>query len=398
MTEVTLAMVALGGYANFYLERLFAKMQDHDVKLIAGIDPNPVGCQYLDEFKARDIPIYSDLDTFYSHDTADLVVIAAPIHLHRPFTVNALAHGSNVLVEKPVAATIQDALAMREAERNAPGFVAVGYQWSYAKAMLALKADIMAGVLGKARRLRTMVFWPRGESYYQRNNWAARIRNDRGDWILDSPVNNAMAHYLHNCFFVLGDKRETSARPASLQAELYRAKDIENYDTAALRVMTVDGVEILFYVSHSVPVNYSPMFSYEFDNATVTFGDEQETIIATFKDGSTRDYGDPFAGQDIKIWECADAVRDGNLPACGIMTAASHTLCVNGAQDSAEIVTIPESVIRQTDDLSWVEGLEDLLRQSCEAGKLPAEIGGYDWLQAGKLINLQEYGHYPGGK
>ena len=46
-------------------------------------------------------------------------------------------------------------------------------------------------------------------------------------------------------FFILGSGNSSDAYPAAVQAELYRARDIENYDTAALRCWTQGGVEIL---------------------------------------------------------------------------------------------------------------------------------------------------------
>jgi len=100
MRDVTVAMVALGGYGNSYLRHLFAEDAPEGFRLVAGIDPNPVGCHFLDRFEAEGIPIYPDLDAFYAASTADLVIIAAPIHYHAPFTQTALAHGSNVLCEK----------------------------------------------------------------------------------------------------------------------------------------------------------------------------------------------------------------------------------------------------------------------------------------------------------
>ncbi len=45
------------------------------------------------------------------------------------------------------------------------------------------------------------------------------MRDGKGHWILDSPANNAMAHDLHNMFYILGLTRETSARPARLIRE-----------------------------------------------------------------------------------------------------------------------------------------------------------------------------------
>lgn len=400
MQTVTIAMVALGGYGNFYLARLFAAREAYDFELVAGVDPNPVGCRYLAQFESEGIPIYPDLDAFYAASTADLVIIAAPIQYHRPFTLNALAHGSNVLCEKPVAATIQDALAMAEAEAASDGFVGIGYQWSFAEAIQNLKQDIMAGELGKALRLRTKVLWPRPKSYYARNNWAGLIKSGDGRWVLDSPANNATAHYLHNCFYVLGETRETSARPVDVQAELYRANAIENYDTAAIRCHTASGAEILFYTAHPLPEEIGPTLIYEFERAVVDFDGRDGRLVAHFSDGRTKDYGNPFADDANKLWEAVEAVRTGAPLACGIEAASSHTRCVNVAQESMPRITdFPQDLIRHReqdeDVLVWVEGLQETLETCYDEGVMPSE-SGVGWARSGQRRDLSSgYDEFP---
>ncbi len=105
----------------------------------------------------------------------------------------------------------------------------------------------MEGVFGRAVRLKTITLWPRTHSHYARSRWAGRIKDDHGSWVLDSPVNNATAHYLHNMLYLLGKTTNSSARPASVEAELYRANNIENYDTGALRIKTEEGAEIFSF-------------------------------------------------------------------------------------------------------------------------------------------------------
>jgi len=404
MKDVTVAMVALGGYGNTYLARLFGNGEHGGFRLVAGIDPDPKGCRYLDAFKELEIPIYADLDHFYAESAAsagaDLVVIAAPISLHLPFTRTALAHGSNVLCEKPVTATIQDALQMAAAEAAAGGFVGIGYQWSFSDTIQALKADIVAGVLGKPLRFRTKVLWPRPHSYYHRNNWAAKLKTANGSWVLDSPVNNATAHYLHNCFYVLGETRETSARPVDVQAELYRANDIENYDTAAVRCHTEDGVEILFYAAHPVNENIGPVLSYEFENAVVEYEARDTPMVARFKDGRVKDYGSPFANEGKKLWDAIEASRTGAPLACSISAAMSHTLAVNGAQESVEsIVDFPHDLSRRYDqngdELLYVEGLVGMLGRCYDQGVMPSELGDVPWAKIGRVVDLRDYRHYP---
>jgi hypothetical protein len=224
--------------------------------------------------------------------------------------------------------------------------------------------------------------------------------------VLDSPVNNATAHYLHNCFYVLGPTRETSARPVDVQAELYRANDIENYDTAALRCRTDNDVELLFFTAHPVDENIGPELIYEFEDAVVRYsatggaGERAGRLTAQFTDGRIKDYGNPFADDATKLWDAIDAVRTGAPMACGVEAATSHTLAVNGAQESMpEIADFPEHLVVRRDDggdvLAYVEGLVETLAHCYDAGCLPSEMSTVPWARAGEIVDLTDYEHFP---
>ena len=290
---------------------------------------------------------------------------------------------------------------MMLAEAQTPGFVAIGYQWSFSEAIQNFKQDILSGVLGQPLRLKSRIYWPRPLSYYRRNRWAARIALDDGSWVLDSPANNATAHYLHNMLYVLGATRESSTRPARIQAELYRVNRIENYDTAAMRCFTDEGVEILFYTTHATLSTINPIFEFAFDNATVTYmANSDEGIQARFKDGRSKDYGDPFANNFGKLWQCVDAVRTGAPPSCGIEAASMQTLCINGAQESpTEIIDFPADAVRTVCDgdfqLTYADGLEEVLTMCYDTNRLPSEIDGVKWARSARWVDLHDYRQFP---
>lgn len=397
-STVRLALAGISGYGSSYLRHLLPDAQAHDVQLVGVIDPYADRSDFLEEIQQRQIPVYDNLEAFFADNHADLMALATPIHLHADQTIQCLERGVSVLCEKPLCVTIQDARRMAEAEAQHPGFVAIGYQWSFSKAIQNLKRDIIAGDFGKPILLKSRIYWPRTPLYYQRNNWAARIQSDDGTWILDSPANNATAHYIHNMFYILGDTRETSTPVNRVQAELYRANDIENYDTIAMRAFTQDEVEILFYASHATQNNINPIFDYHFENATVTFAtDGSSEIEAHFKDGSHRNYGNPFENGMDKIWQCADGVRTGDKPACGIAASTSQTLCINGAQESPDsIVDFPaESVHIDKTGLNYVEGLEEHLTTCYEDNRLPSEMENIPWAKAAHMLDLAGYEHFP---
>lgn len=402
MSTVNMALIGAGGFGQFYLRSLSERGQAEGVTLVGVVDPTIAESDLATALTAAGIPIYANVEALFRSEKVDLTAIAAPIHYHRYYAVEALAHGSHVLCEKPLCATVQEAAEMAEAQAAAQRFLAVGYQWSYSAAIQSLKRDILAGVLGKPIRCKSIVLWPRTASYYGRNNWAGRMRSIDGRWVLDSPVSNATAHYLHNLFFLLGATQQRSAELAEIQAELYRANPIPNCDTAALRIMTREGVEVLYYTSHAIPENSGPIFSLEFEEATVTYQTDSGgqsmhgPIVARSKSGTEKVYGDPFADQAEKIWQCADAVRNGTSVACDIHATLPHVFAVNGMHESMPTVqTLPKERYRQDGELTWVEGLQETLQRCYAQNVLPSECGDVPWSRAGRLIDLTEYDSFP---
>lgn len=398
---VTVALVGIAGYGIHYVNTILDEGEDKNIKCVAAVARRPERCERLEELKALGPEFYHDLDEFYARSAADLVIISSPIQLHCPFTCQALDHGSNVLCEKPVSATIQEAEEMLAKERSCEQFVSIGYQWGFANAVHALKKDIMAGALGAPRRMKCIVSWPRNARYYARNDWAGALKRDDGSWILDSPANNATAHYLFNMLYVLGETRETAAQPVEVQAELYRANPIQNFDTCALRCRTDHDVEVLFFTSHAVPSAFGPLFSYEFEEATVLFeSGVNNRIMARFPDGTTRDYGNPNGDQTNKTWQSVQSVRTGEPVTCGIEASMQQTLCLNGAQESMpEIVQIPDE-LRDVDGegeeaQTSIRGVQAAFIQCYNEALLPSEHGGIPWAQAGRKVDLRGYDRFP---
>lgn len=395
MNSVNIVLVGIGGYGAGYVRALLNGGGRHPYKLAGAVDPYPGNSPVAGELAERNIPIYHSLDKFYASAHADLAVISSPIQFHCEQTCLALSHGSHVLLEKPLCASVEDADRMIRARDQAGKFVAVGYQWSFSNGIQALKRDIAGGRFGKPKRLSTLVLWPRSDRYYARG-WAGKQRDSEGNLILDSVANNATAHYIHNMFYVLGRNVDESARPARITAELYRANRIENYDTAAMKVYTEDGVELSYYGSHAVKDSVGPLFCYEFDNADVVFDGSvpEGAIVARFHNGEKIAYENPDLNNNAKLWAAIAAAHGEGSVVCGLEAALSHTRCIAGMQQSMpEIGQFPEEIVRRGAILSngevgnYTEDLGNQLKQCYEQGTLPAEAG-FAWAKAGREIRL----------
>jgi predicted dehydrogenase len=376
----SVALVGIGGYGNSYVKELLDRSTAGTIKFAGAIDPSPGGCERLSEIRDRGIPLYDSLENFSRREKADLVILATPIHLHCKQACLAMDTGSHVLTEKPVGSHPDQVELMIEARDRNRRQLAVGYQWSFSPAIQQLKRDIMSGRFGKPKCLRARVYWPRDEKYYRRAAWAGRVRDIDGHPILDSPANNGCAHQLHNMFYVLGSAINRSDWPVSVTAELYRANKIENYDTIVMRSRSEQGASIFFIASHATEQRRDPVFRYEFEHATVHYGQFDDCIVAEPRHGARINYGSPaFADLSRKLSDVLKSIQDNQPVICGAEAAGAQTACVYAAQQSTPtIVDFPRDLIAVEgapgERRVFVKNLDKVLDKCYEQIRLPSEV------------------------
>lgn len=90
----------------------------------------------------------------------DGVVIAAPTHLHPDLLRAAVQAGLPTLCEKPVAAKLEDAIAVYHDIRDAGVEVQVGFNRRYDAGFVAARAEVSSGKLGKIHTVRSTTMDP----------------------------------------------------------------------------------------------------------------------------------------------------------------------------------------------------------------------------------------------
>jgi len=399
---VSIVMVGIGGYGYYYTQVLIKEYYRGLIDIKAAVDPFPENSSHSQWFLKQSIPVYSTLDQVYArHNPIDLIVISSPIHFHIPQSCLALRQGSHVLCDKPLSPTVQDADSLIKIKNDKDLHVLLGYQWSYSSSIQQLKKDIQKGIFGKPLRMKSICLWPRGFEYYSRNDWAGKIKDPDGTWILDSPANNAMAHFLHNLLYLLGDKANTSVVPDTVEAETYRAYPIQNYDTVAARILVNHETELLFYASHSVQKSLGPFFQLEFEQATISYGETSKNILCEGNNGRNKNYGNPDSeNQFKKFYDSIKVIKNLKTVLCGPEAAYPHTLAVNGIQESvSDISSFPSSFINHNhpDESLWVKDLGKVLYKCYLNSCLPSEKN-IDWAVKGKPVFMKDYKFFPGGQ
>ncbi len=369
MNKPKIMLAGIGGFGVLYLNRLIELYDKNEVDVVGLVEPYPEHCVKLKEIEERKWKIYKNLDDFYNKEKCDLACISTPTHFHTKMIIKALENGSNVLCEKPLTGDVRDIDKIIEARNKYRKFVMIGYQWSYSNAILSMKKDVLSGLYGTPKFLKTIVLWPRDKLYFKRGTgWAGKIKGSNGELILDSVASNATAHYLHNIFFTLGKSIEQSADFEKVEAKLYRANDIENFDTAIIKCEFNNGhTNSLFIASHATEKAINPTFEYRFSNGVISFSEDQgNEIIGKLNNGVICNYGNPFENEMLKLDYAINNLNT-NEPfvVCGIETASVHTKCIAECS-KIEISTFSDDLLKNDNNRIYVNGLyEKLLKTYC---------------------------------
>lgn len=370
----SVALIGVTGYGKVHLDILLSNHEAGLWKFAAAtiINPDEAG-EIIAQLEALGTRIYRDYRAMLDAESGlALVCIPTAIHWHTPMTLDALASGANVLVEKPLAGSVSEVEEILAAREKSGHFVAVGFQDLYLRQTWQLKDWILNGKIGRVKRLKGIASWPRPLAYYQRNGWAGKLHvNERP--VFDSPLNNALAHYVNLLIFLGGPDRESSAKVELLEANLYRAQPIETFDTASLVGRTADGADFFFHATHSSDEAVNPILRVEGESGTLEWsldggvrletpdGEVEQVAEAGFQQNSRRMLGDALV----------DMLAGGTPDYCSVEIALEHVKFIAGMHSRFEPVAIPEERRELTPANQWViPGVLPKLREAFDTNTL----------------------------
>lgn len=396
----------LGGYA-WNIAQLLGRVAQTSggkvVQLVGVSEPAPDRFpRQAAELESRGIKIYTDFDLMLAREKADAVWLPLPIHLHRSFCERALAKGLHVVTEKPAAGCIQDVDAMMDAERKAGKHVLIGFQDIYAAHTLPAKKMLLDGEIGTLEHVSVYASWPRDLNYYARNNWAGTLQVD-GVWVLDSPLQNAISHYLNLAMFLIGPKLESSAVPTELDVELYRANEIQNYDTCAMRIRFEGAPPILVVLTHAAQQNQEAVVDIHGSKGSLRV----DATGCTFRGSSSASIPldpDRHSSMVNTIARYLNGEIDAQTSAvANLAMARLHTIIVNGASEATVVKTVDPKFIHEAHfDRGGVcltiKGIEQVMRRCVENRALPSELGDVPWAVPAGHRDVRDYREFNGPK
>lgn len=135
---------------------------------VTGIVAYDVSAQRLREVRdEHGVPGDTCLESILNDPEVKLAFVTAANIAHRELTIRALEAGKAVMCEKPIANTLEDALAMVETAERLQGWLQIGFELRYAKLYTKVKEWVDAGLLGQVVSTHCLY----GSSAYERSAW-----------------------------------------------------------------------------------------------------------------------------------------------------------------------------------------------------------------------------------
>ncbi|MBS1637261.1 MAG: Gfo/Idh/MocA family oxidoreductase [Bacteroidetes bacterium] len=179
MSPVKKVKFAIAGCGSIGKRHLAVLDAEPNAEIIAICDIDEQKCKEQSALYGN-IPYYTSYEKLISETKPDIINIVTPHALHAPMTIQACNKGFNVLVEKPMALTVADCMAMNAAADHNGVKLWVVKQNRYNVPVRLTKDAIQKGMLGKIFMVKCDVLWNRYQGYYDDSPWRGKLKEEGG--------------------------------------------------------------------------------------------------------------------------------------------------------------------------------------------------------------------------
>lgn len=290
---LSIGIIGTGNISRAHLHAYLQFPEEVQVVALADIEPGKAETARA-EFALDGARVYEDATAMLASEHLDLVSIATPPGTHCELSVQALEAGVHVIVEKPMAPSLEECDRMLEAQRRSGKLLSVIAQNRFRDDIAQLKAVLDSGRIGRIAHARIASAWWRGRAYY--DLWW------RGTWASEGggPTLNHAIHHIDLALWLLG-------RPQAVAAMMTNA----GHDNAEVEDLSV---ALLQYERGLA----------ELTSSVVHHGEQQEIIVQgeharigqpwSVAAETARPNGFPETGGDAELVAELEALAAGQAP------------------------------------------------------------------------------------
>lgn len=175
----------------------------------------------IERFSLKNVKSYVNYKEMIESERPELVAIATESGKHAEIALFCIENGCNLIIEKPIALSINDADLIINLAKQKGVKVCVNHQNRFNKSIQYIRNAVDEGRFGKLFYATARILWNRNEEYYSQSTW-------RGTWEQDGGC--LMNQCIHNidllCWLMNSDVKEVFAYTDRLNHSYIEAEDL----------------------------------------------------------------------------------------------------------------------------------------------------------------------------
>ncbi len=290
---------------------------------------------------------YTDYHKMLKENEIELISIATESGLHGQIALDCIRHGINVIIEKPMAMSLEEADQIISLSEDKGVKVSACHQNRFNVAVQEMRKALEAGRFGKLSHGSVHIRWNRGREYYGQALW-------RGTWEQDGgALMNQCIHGIDLLRWMMGDEVESVYGVARQQFHSYL--EAEDIGMAVVKfkngaVATIEGTTNVY------PQNLEETLYLFGERATVKLGGKSTNNIDVWdfadetdvdqknkglKETASNVYGNGHVSLFADMMDAIENDRKPYVDAYAGRRALEMVLAIYKSQKTGEIVKFP---------------------------------------------------------
>ena len=289
MKKLSFAIIGCGRISHKHIEALANNFTEADLVSVCDIVPEKMDKdveEYYDFMKQRGINLdkkinkYTDYKEMLKREDIDVVSVCTESGHHAAHALYCLNAGKHVLVEKPMALSLNDADKMIKLSREKNLKLGICHQNRFNSPIQKLRRAVEEGRFGRIINGTARILWNRNDDYYKQAPW-------RGTKALDGgTLMNQCIHNIDLLQWMMGSEVE---RIHCERGTFLRNIEMEDFGAILIRfkngsIGIVEGSACVY------PKNLEETLSIFGEKGTVVIGGLAVNKIKTWQFADERDY------------------------------------------------------------------------------------------------------------
>lgn len=291
MRQVTIAVIGAGLFGRKHIDTMKLEPQ---CRLVALADPTPEAAAYA---ATLGVPCFKDYVEMLDTVKPDAAIIAAPNVLHVPAGIACAERGVHMLVEKPIADTVETAEWLTSAAEKAGVALLIGHHRRHNPVIEKAREVVQSGRLGRITAISAQWMLLKSSDYYD----AVHRRSIGAGPVLTNAVHD------------IDDLRYLCGEITSVQAVTSNAvRQFEVEDTAAILMRFAGGALATLTVSDTAVSPWSwelssgenPFYPRNHENCYLISGTEGALSVPKLElwtYGENKGWGFPLQKEQLSV-------------------------------------------------------------------------------------------------